>query len=491
MRSMRILGALVLLGLGLGRPDTSAQTGNAVLFEGARLITGDGSAPIENAAFVVENGRFTQVGRRGQLRPPPGAVHVDLSGKTVMPGLVDAHAHLGMQRYSDWTSAPENYTRENILDQLNRASFFGLAAIYSAGSDFGDFWYTLRDEIIAGRYPTAARWVPAGPGLTSTAQSKERARHGAYGADTPADARAAALALAGRGVTVPKLFVEGRPGRGGLEPLRPAVYAAFIDEAHKHGMRTFVHNHDVDDAKQLLRAGIDGFAHKIDWPGPDAELLAMLKARGPKVFMTLTQPSPPGAEAARLANPDPLIRQTIAPVFLKRLLDNATPRTLTPTEYADAKRTWDATYWLRPTWPRDSAEYKEAQKGWASVKDVTQKFLATGIRIGVGSDTSGLLPDRLVGWAMHVEMEEMVLSGMTPAQVIVAGTKTNAEWLGLDDLGTIQSGKTASFVVLDANPLADITNTRKISRVYVRGTELDRMEVSAGWSTSGATAANR
>jgi imidazolonepropionase-like amidohydrolase len=161
------------------------------------------------------------------------------------------------------------------------------------------------------------------------------------------------------------------------------------------------------------------------------------------------------------------------------------PKTLTAAERDDAKKTWDATIWLRPTWAPGSAEYEEAKKQWDSVRDMTAKFLATGIRIGVGSDTGGFLSDRLVGWGTHVEMEEMVQSGMTPAQVIVAGTKTNAEWLGLDDLGTIQTGKTATFVVLDANPLVDIKNTRKIHTVYIRGTELDRAGMAAEWGKPG------
>jgi imidazolonepropionase-like amidohydrolase len=463
MRPLRI----VCVGLALcclGRTSTTAQTNGAALFEGARLIVGDGSTPIEDSAFVVENGVFTRVGRRGQLRAPAGAIRVDLSGATVIPGLIDAHAHLGNQRYSDWTDRRENYTRENILDQLNRASFFGLSAVYSAGSDFGDFWYVLRDEIISGKHPTAARWVPGGMGLTSAdAVRRDKARQDAFGVDTAAEARRAVQELAARGVKIAKAWVEGRPGRGGTEPLRPEAYEAFIDEAHKHHMRTYVHAHDLGDAKRLLRAGNDGFAHKIDYPGPDAELLAMLKERGPKVYMTLTQPLAPDEEATMMANPDPLFRQTILPVFVKKMQDDA-PKKLT------------------------GAALNEAESAWAKVREMTRKFIDTGIRIGVGTDTVRLLPDRLVGWGMHVEMDEMVRSGMTPAQVIVAATKTNAEWLGLDDLGTIQPGKTATFVVLDANPLDDITNTRRIRTVYTKGRQLDRARLSASW---GAAAAGR
>jgi imidazolonepropionase-like amidohydrolase len=456
-----IIVGLVVLGSGLSHPQ--AQTTGAQLFEGARLIVGDGAA-IEDSAFVVENGKFTQVGKRGQLRVPAGAKRIDLTGKTVMPGLIDAHAHLGTQRYADWTDARQNYTRENVLDQLNRASFFGLSAIYSAGTDFGDWWYTLRDEVAAGRHPTAARWVSAGPGLTSSdAVRKDPTKQDAYGVDTGTQARAAVGELASHGVKIAKAWVEGRPGRDGSAPLSADAYEAFIDEAHKRGMKTYVHAHDLGDAKRLLRAGNDGFAHKIDYPGPDAELLAMLKARGPKVYMTLTQTSPPGAEANRLTNPDPMFRQSLMPKFVKRLQDEE-PKPLT------------------------GAELEKAQQAWNALCEMTAKFVATGIRIGVGSDTARLLPDRLVGWGVHVEMEEMVQSGMTPTQVLVAGTKTNAEWLGLDDLGTIQIGKTATFIVLDANPLDDIRNTRKIRAMYIRGAELDRAKLSAPWSRSSAAA---
>jgi imidazolonepropionase-like amidohydrolase len=207
----------------------------------------------------------------------------------------------------------------------------------------------------------------------------------------------------------------------------------------------------------------------------------MLKARGPKVFMNLTQPSPPGAEAARLANPDPLLRQSIRPEFLARLQADAVPKTLTPKERDVADKTWSETTWLRTTWKAGSSESAEARKRWDAVRDMTRKVLATGIRIIAGSDSGSFLPDRLVGWGMHVEMQEMVESGMTPAQVLVAATKTSADWLGLDDLGTIQTGKTATFVVLDADPLADIRNTRKINAVYLRGAALDRKRLTANW----------
>ena len=130
---------------------------------GARLIVGDGSAPIEGSAFLVENGRFTQVGRKGEVQAPAGAARVDLTGKTVIPALVDAHSHIGYMK--NLTSGAANYTRENILDHMRRFAYFGVAASQAMGSDFGEMPFQVRDEILAGKHPDAARFLTAGRGL--------------------------------------------------------------------------------------------------------------------------------------------------------------------------------------------------------------------------------------------------------------------------------------------------------------------------------------
>ena len=122
------------------------------LFEGARLIDGSGGAPIEDSAFLVVNNRFTEVGRRGNIRVPPGAKRVDLSGKTVIPGLVDGHSHIGYMK--NLTSGAQNYTRDNILDHMRRFAYFGVAASQSMGTDFGELPFQLRDEILANKHPT-------------------------------------------------------------------------------------------------------------------------------------------------------------------------------------------------------------------------------------------------------------------------------------------------------------------------------------------------
>ena len=147
------------------QPATQAPppAGTATIFEGARLIVGDGSAAIEDSAFVVERGWFTQVGRRGTVPAPAGAVRVDLSGKTVIPALVDGHSHIGYQKGS--STSVKNYTRENILDHMYRFAYYGIAASQAMGSDFGEMPYEIRRDILSGKYPDAARFLTAGRGL--------------------------------------------------------------------------------------------------------------------------------------------------------------------------------------------------------------------------------------------------------------------------------------------------------------------------------------
>jgi hypothetical protein len=484
---MRTLFFLFIVLVWCGQSGSKSEAiGSAYLFEGARLITGDGSIPVENSAFIVANGKFVQTGKKGELRLPPGATRVDLTGKTVIPGLIDAHAHVGYANYRNWTDGKLNYTRENLLDHLHRAAYFGLSAIFSPGTDIAPLCYEVRDEVLAGRYPNVARWVTSGPGLTSPDSAREDVqRQDAYAISTPEQARQAVRELAAHNVPVIKVWVNsGGRHLFAKRPMSPEAYSALIDEAHRHNVRVWAHDRVVEVDKGLIRAGIDGFAHEIDDigvspeylktynrpVGPDAELLAMLRARNPKIFMTLTQPSFPGAEADRFKAPDPLLIDTVPPEILAGMREKAL---------------------LIPT----PAAHLRAEEHWATRKLITQELIATGIRIGVGSDSDhigsnigaeddwgNLLGLNMIGWAEHAEMEEMVASGMTPAQVIVAGTKTNAEWLGLDDLGTITPGKTASFVVLDADPLDDIRNTRRINAVYLGGIKIDRVALKAAWA---------
>src|SRR5262249_29264376 len=160
--TVRPLACLILLAAlvsaGAAQPSRSA---GPMLFEGARLIAGDGGRPIEASAFLVENTRFARVGRKGEIPLARGASRVDLTGKVVMPAMVDVHSHFGFLNQLDGSMSKANFTRENLLDHLKRYAYHSFAAAISMGTDMGDVPYALREETHAG----AALFRTVGRGL--------------------------------------------------------------------------------------------------------------------------------------------------------------------------------------------------------------------------------------------------------------------------------------------------------------------------------------
>src|SRR5919198_4060898 len=248
------------------RARTARANPAAFVFEGARLIAGDGTA-IERSAIVVQGDSFVDVGRQGEVKTPPGARRIDLSGKTVMPALVDVHTHLGYR--SGATFRAENFTRETILDELDRFAYFGVAAVASAGTDRSELTLRLRDEPHAGALVRTA-WRGLAP---PNAGPNPPMRDAPFGVSTEAEARQDVRELAAKKVDFVKIWVDDRNGT--VAKLSPTLYRAIIDEAHKHQLRVFAHIATLDDAKDLLRAGIDGFLHPVRDRDVDAELLRL------------------------------------------------------------------------------------------------------------------------------------------------------------------------------------------------------------------------
>ena len=433
---MRALKLLLLTALAL--PLAQAQQPAATLYEGARLITGDAGAPIDNSAFLVENGRFTRVGKKGEVRAPAGAARVDLTGKTVMPAIVDAHTHLGWAIIKTGRIDKDTYTKDNLIDHLRRSAYYGIAATNNFGTDPGDIPFQVR----ANPTPGAALFRTAGRGMgfPNAGPGAEYWKPVAYGINDEAEGRKAVDELAARKVDFVKIWVDDRNGT--VKKLTPQIYRAVIDEAHKRGLRAAAHIYYLDDAKELLRSGIDGFTHGIRDKDVDSDLIALFKQH-PNVFVIPNLPDR-GADASDFA----LMSETVPAAEVQKVRD------------AQARRTPDA--------------QKRAREFFDLQARNLAKLNSAGVRIAFGTDSG-----TTVGWDAHQEMTDMVTAGMTPAQVITAATKTSAEVLRIKELGTVAAGKSADFIVLDANPLENINNTRKISRVYLRGAALDRAAMKA------------
>ena len=400
--------ALVVVGCGLTvGPLAQAPASSVTVFEGSRVIVGDGRPPIDNASFVVDGARFVQVGRTADVKGPAGATRVNLAGKTVMPAIIDTHTHLGQ-------------TREPLLNDLRRRAYFGVGAALSLGQDTADMAFEVRAETM----PGMARFFTAGRGITAPEPGRTTAPFWVTTAD---EARTAVQENAARKIDIIKIWVDDRMGT--VKKLSPELYGAVIDEAHKRGMRVIAHIYTLDDAKATLRAGLDAFAHGVRDKDLDEEFMALVKQR-PQLVLGPNMPD----------------RGVVA--------DIEWLRTTLPAAELDALQ-------------KNNTNRPDAQAFWGIQARNLAKMSAAGVPIVLGTD--GNTP-----YAPHVEMLDMVTAGMAPMQVIVAATRNGARFSRLADAGTIEANKSADFLVLDANPLDDITNTRRIASVYLRGAVVDR-----------------
>jgi imidazolonepropionase-like amidohydrolase len=388
-------------------------------FVGARLIDGTGAPPVENSVILVRDGAIQAVGRQGSLEIPAGATQVDLTGRTVIPGLINAHGHV---------NATGQDPRAAVLRQLGLYARYGITTVQSLGGD-GAPGVQVRDEQSATPGLDRARLFIAGPVVTPS---------------TPEGAPQQLGQIAELTANWVKTRIDS--GLGTATKMNPATYTALVAEAQRRGIPVAVHIVELDDAKGVLRAGADFIAHSVRDMPVDAELIAALRSPGKCYSPTLTRELSTFVYGTRPAFFDD-------PFFLREA-DAAAVRTLEEPARQQAMR------------GNASARYWEAQLPLA--RQNLKALSDAGVTIAMGTDT-GAGMGRFQGYFEHLEMEMMADAGLSPMQILVAATGGAAQCIRQDQIGTITAGKRADLVVLRANPLDDIRNTRAIESVWVNG----------------------
>jgi imidazolonepropionase-like amidohydrolase len=445
MKSFHLWCAGVILSIFLAlfavcpRAGAQAKTRQIVL-KGARLIDGTGRPAIENSVLVIEGDHVVAAGKAGTVSIPEGADVKDVSGKTIMPALINLHGHLGLST-NGADSVAGHYTQENVLKQLNKYLSYGVATTTSLGQD-DDEIYKIRDAQHAGTLG-GARLYTAGRGFLEYTGRANPADH-RYRPQTPEEARADVRELAAHHPDFMKMWVDDGLGHG--VKIKPEIYQAIIDEAHKQPIRVFAHEYYLSDAKALLAAGIDGFAHSIRDQPVDQDVMQTMKARGVFLIPTLVRDEVLFAYADSLKWLDD-------PFFVAGFEPAAIAMARSPENVEKGRK------------DPDIAKYRAGlEMGKKNLKTLSD----AGVKIAFGTDSG--IPTRFPGYLEHRELQLMVEAGLTPMKAIVAATGTNAEILGgAKQFGTLQSGRRADFLVLDANPLDDIHNTEKLSAVWQSG----------------------
>jgi imidazolonepropionase-like amidohydrolase len=406
-----------------------AQQGGAVkAFTGARLIDGTDRAPIDNATLVVRNGRVVAAGPAAGVTVPADAQRVSLAGKTVIPGLVNTHGHVG----NTVGLQQGQYSAENVARDLHTYAAYGVTTVFSLGDDQAA-GIAARD---AQRTPSLdrARLFVAGPVLAPK---------------TPEEARKLVADDQAMKVDIVKIRVDDNLGT--TPKMAPEIYRAVIDEAHKRGLRVAVHLFYLDDAKSVLDAGADFIAHSVRDKDVDDALVAMLKRRNTCYCPTLMREvSTFVYESTPAWFSDPL--------FLK---------------HADAKVLEQLKEPARQEQMRTSRSAQRYKVALDQASRNLKKLSDAGVTIAMGTDTGP--PARFQGYFELMELELMAKAGLSPRQVLASATRDAARCQKLEaELGTLEANKWADFVVLDADPLADISNVRKINAVYIAGNQIAR-----------------
>jgi imidazolonepropionase-like amidohydrolase len=395
----------------------TADVGRAWI--GARIIDGTGRPPIENATLFIRDGRIEALGSRIKL--PPGVPRIDSTGKTIIPGLINAHGHV------------------NDPAQLGVYVRDGITTVFSLG---GDKEFALRAQCASATPGTVPHLYVAGPIQDSTAIP------GAVAVKTPEEARRSVDDLIRNKPDIVKVRVDDF--RGARAKMSPEVYQAVIDEARKNGYRTAAHIVLLDDAKGVLNAGVNYIAHSVRDREVDDEFIRLMKKQHAFYSPTLTRELAVFTYSERPAFFDD-------PFFLRE----ADPAEIAKMQ--DPKRQESVRNDAQAQWYKDHLQV--AMRNLKTLSDA-------GVVIAMGTDSGGG-PGRFQGYFEHLELEYETKAGLTPMQALVSATSGAAQAVNINQqTGSLEKGKWADFVVLNANPLDDIRNTRNIDSVWIGGVQV-------------------
>jgi imidazolonepropionase-like amidohydrolase len=439
-----------------------AQQADLVI-TGATVIDGTGAPPRAGTMIVMSGGRITTVARDGEAETPPGAAVIDATGKYVIPGLVDLHAHAPSQlaQYLFYgvtsvlligatgasTDAVRDLRARRAAGTLRAPSIYGtgghltLQGTHPIYTIFPTSVQKAADSIAAATPPeNPADLSPLGIGLSFVR--------------TPEAARKAVRERAAGGMDAIKITVESGPAPfGNHHPLMPVeMIREIVNEATRHNLPVFAHITSVDELEIAVQGGVSTLAHAVgEDPEPGPEHVRMLQERDVSMTPTLAL-----FYALHRYEDDPA------------LLDDPFLRAGVPEEAIQRARRSPL---ARMQGLSDFMRGRMA----AAVRHVGEAH-QVGVAIALGTDAGNSF--NFPGFSAHVEMELLAAAGLTPMEVIVAATRTGAELLNrADDFGTIERGKRADLLILGASPLDDIRNTRSLEVVISEGRVVNREEL--------------
>jgi imidazolonepropionase-like amidohydrolase len=409
------------------------------------LIDGTDHAPRPGVSMVITDGRITEIGRGA--RGPKSAEVIDLTGKFVIPGIINSHGHLGNTK--GFIQDPKNFTRENAEAQLKNYASYGVTTMVSMGSDQPPVW-DLRKAQREGR-PTMCRVITAGRGFTGKngyPTSAMGMKGVPYEIETVEQAHKAVDEQAALKVDLIKIWMDDHLGKE--KKISPELAAAIIKRAHQHGIKVAAHIFYREDAKALIEAGLDMIVHSVRDKPVDTDLINLMKKTGAwQGAATLTRE----ISMFYYAEPRPFLDDP----FFQRGVGGPNGEIVTRMK----SEAWQKGLKMDPDFALYPGFLEQAKRNLKVLFDA-------GVPVGFGTDSGP--PVRFQGYFEHWEMELMRDAGFRPSEILTIATRNSAKCLGIDkDFGTLEKGKWADLVVLDKNPLDDIRNTRTIAMTMIAG----------------------